>query len=202
MGVGDELKDELLKHERRVQNIHLGWKIYQDYLTEDERHSMGTFENAYPKDRTVGLWMQAKRVGRERAIIDVARCFGLPEADYERLLNRMGEQRTAVSLGRRTPVWVKENHTLQFDGEVIKQVNRPNQARKQIIVLDAFQEEGWMSRIDDPLPRPRGDVDSRQLGEAVRSLKRGLQRITFRRDGTGKGICWELDGRNSTEFEK
>lgn len=112
--------------------------------------------------------------------------------EYERLLNRLGEQRPVISRGRRTPVWVKESSTLLLDGEVIKQIRRPNQARNQIRILDAFQEESWPDRIDDPLPRPATGDDSRQLGEAVRSLKQGLQRITFRRDGSGEGVCWEF----------
>lgn len=188
----DDWRIEFLTHERRVQNVHLGWKIYQDFLTEEERIAVGKFEEVFPAGGTVGIWMQAKQVSRWRAIIEVARCLGLPEAEYERLLNRLGEQRSAISRGRRTPVWVKESSTLQLDGEVIKQIRRPNQARNQILILDAFQEESWPDRIDDPLPRPATGVDSRQLGEAVRRLKQGLQRITFRRDGSGEGVCWEF----------
>lgn len=188
----DDWRIEFLTHERRVQNVHLGWKIYQDFLTEEERIAVGKFEEVFPAGGTVGIWMQAKRVSRWRAIIEVARCLGLPEAEYERLLNRLGEQRPAISRGRRTPVWVKESSTLLLDGVVIKQIRRPNQARNQILILDAFQEESWPDRIDDPLPRPATGVDSRQLGEAVRRLKQGLQRITFRRDGSGEGVCWEF----------
>ena len=143
--------------------------------------------------------MKAKGVSQYRAIIEVSRCFGLPEAEYESLLRRLGEQRVAISPPRRNPVWVKERYTLLLDGEVIKEVRQPNRAKNQIIILDAFQEEGWPIRIDDPLPRPPNDVDSRQLGEAVRSLKKGLQRITFRRDRTGEGICWEFTTASSPE---
>jgi hypothetical protein len=188
----DDGRIEFLTHERRVQNVHLGWKIYQDFLTEEERIAVGKFEEVFPAGGTVGIWMQAKRVSRWRAIIEVARCLGLPEAEYERLLNRLGEQRSAIPKGRQTPVWVKESSTLLLDGEIIKQIRRPNQARNQIRILDAFQEEGWPGRIDDPLPRPATGVDSRQLGEAVRRLKQGLQRITFGRDGSGEGVRWEF----------
>ena len=136
--------------------------------------------------------MKAKGVSPYRAIIEVSRCFGLPEAEYESLLRRLGEQRVPISSSGRIPMWAKERNTLLLDGEVIKVVNRPNQAINQIMILDAFQEEGWPTRIFDPLaPRPN-DVDSRQLGEAVRSLNKSLQRITFRRDSTGEGICWEF----------
>lgn len=202
MSIGDKLSDELLKHERRVQNVHLGWEIYQDFLTAEERNAIGAFNEVFSEGGSVGIWMQAKQVGRWRAILDVARCFGLPEAEYERLLNRLGELRTAVPVGRRMPVWVGKSCTLLLDGEVIKQVNHPRQAKHQILILNVFQEEGWPDEIYDPLPPSPSDVDSRQLGEAVRSLKRGLQRITFRRNGRGTGICWEfLPGNTSNSDE-
>ena len=136
--------------------------------------------------------MKAKGVSQYRAIIEVSRCRGLPEAEYENLLRQLGEQRVPISSLGRIPVWVKERYTLLLDGEVIKVLLRPKNSWKQIMILDCFQDDGWPYRIDDPLTRPLHHVDSRQLGEAVRSLKQGLQRITFRRDRTGKGICWEF----------
>ena len=99
-------------------------------------------------------------------------------------------------------MWVRENYTLLLDGEVIKQIGRPNQAIPQITILGTFQDDGWPNRIDDPLPRPPGDVDSRRLGEAVRSLNRGLTHITFYRDGTGEGICWRFAAENPAESDQ
>ena len=96
--------------------------------------------------------MKAKGVSQYRAIIDVSHCFGLPEAEYKSLLRRLGEQRVPISSSGRIPVWVKERYTLLLDGEVIKKVRRPILARNQIMILDAFQEEGWPNRIYDPLP--------------------------------------------------
>lgn len=188
------LLEELLGHERRMQNVHLGWKIYQDYLTEDERRRVGSFEQAFSDrfGRTVGLWMQAKGVGRLRAIVEIARCFGLPDAEYERLLRRLGEAKSPIPRLSQIPWWDPERCVLLLDGEVIKQIQRPVTARNQVRILNAFQEDCWRPRIDDPLPRlPEAD-GSRQLADAVRRLNQGLLRIRFRRDGTGEGIRWEV----------
>jgi hypothetical protein len=50
-------------------------------------------------------------------------------------------------------------------------------------VLDAFEEENWPERIDDPL-------DPGKLAESIRSLNVNLTAIQFVRDGTGGGIYW------------
>jgi hypothetical protein len=57
-------------------------------------------------------------------------------------------------------------------------------------ILDAFEECGWPSRIDDPIP-PRRDSDQRQrLADAVRLLNsNGV--IRFELDGNGLGVVWK-----------
>ena len=193
---GDELSRQLRLHLSRIQDPHTASRIYQDFLTDDERARIGSLEEAYmgQSHRTVGMWMRAKNVSFNRAIADVSRCLGMPEAEYESLLRRLGEQRVANLSPRSIPVWDQDRYTLALDGEVIKQIHRPNQAWKQLRILKVFEEEGWTSRIDDPLPRTGRESDLRQLGEAVRSLNRRLQRIAFRRDGSGEGIRWEFTG--------
>ena len=59
----------------------------------------------------------------------------------------------------------------------------PNQA----MILSAFEEEGWPTRIDDPLPRGR-------LRQTLKDLQKKFKDapITFRADGTGEGILWTI----------
>jgi hypothetical protein len=62
-----------------------------------------------------------------------------------------------------------------------------------VIVLCAFEEEGWPARIDDPLP-PQQDQDSkRRLSDTIKCLNRKQSHhlIHFRGDGTGEGVVWE-----------
>ena len=54
---------------------------------------------------------------------------------------------------------------------------------------DAFQEEEWPDRIDDPLP---GGADSVRIAAAVMSLNSSLSRIRFPKDGTGEGVSWSV----------
>jgi hypothetical protein len=61
-------------------------------------------------------------------------------------------------------------------------------------VLNAFEEEGWPKRIDDPL-RPDPDQDAkRHLHDTIRRLNRNRRAplIHFSGDGTGEGVIWDL----------
>ena len=101
------------------------------------------------------------------------------------------------------PVWNPITRELRFGEQIIKQYRVP--AENQIAVLNAFQEEQWPDRIDDPLP-PKSELDRRiRLRETVKSLNRnqGERLLHFFADGTGCGICWRLtasivDGPHAT----
>jgi hypothetical protein len=79
------------------------------------------------------------------------------------------------------PRW--EKRKLWFGETLCKWYKR--RAHQQEKILDAFEEEDWPRRIDDPL-------DKGKLAETIKSLQEALRGkpITFERDGTGKGICW------------
>jgi hypothetical protein len=83
---------------------------------------------------------------------------------------------------RETPVWNSELCELSFRGEVIRSI-RPI-ALKPIMILNAFEEEGWPQKVLSPLS-PRDN-----LREAIRTLNTGLDAIEFRADGTTEGIVW------------
>jgi hypothetical protein len=62
------------------------------------------------------------------------------------------------------------------------------------MVLNAFEEEGWPARIDDPLP-PHSDQDpKRRLNDTIKCLNRKQVRelLRFHGDGSGEGILWEV----------
>ncbi len=97
------------------------------------------------------------------------------------------------------PSWDNVTRELLIKGNVVKRFRRP--ASNQERVLDAFQEDGWPPRIDDPLPQKQGRDVSLCLHDTVNHLNRNqLNRlIHFSRDGTGQGICWELVANDSAE---
>ena len=88
------------------------------------------------------------------------------------------------------PVWKPDQRSLFFDGVLIKRYRCP--ARNQEIVLSAFQEDGWVARIDDPLPT-KNEVDRKQrLQDTIKGLNRNRksETLTFTGDGTASGIIW------------
>lgn len=89
---------------------------------------------------------------------------------------------------RTAPQWNRDTGELSLGGEVIKRIKNLGQATNITAVLDAFQEEGWLVRIDDPLP---GGRNPERLKDTIRSLNENLSRIKFVGDGSGQGIRWE-----------
>lgn len=90
------------------------------------------------------------------------------------------------------PTWDSERHELRVNGMLVKQFKWP--ALNQEMLLATFQEEGWPSRIDDPLP-PQPEQDSkRRLSDTIKCLnrKQSHEILHFRGDGTGEGVVWEF----------
>ena len=124
----------------------------------------------------------------QRVVNDAANASPAPSPDspFDKL-----RASSSPSAGRPKPRWYPELHELHFNSSVIKRFKLP--ARNQELILAAFEEEGWPSRIDDPLP-PTGDLDPRQrLRNTIVTLNRHqlTPLLHFRCDGTGCGIQWE-----------
>ncbi|MBI3469387.1 MAG: hypothetical protein HY000_40815 [Planctomycetes bacterium] len=91
------------------------------------------------------------------------------------------------------PIWDRFRRELRVGDLVVKGFRMPAPCQETILV--AFEEEGWPVRIDDPLP-PLGDQDpKKRLHDAINKLNRHQKQrlLRFRGDGTGRGICWELE---------
>lgn len=84
------------------------------------------------------------------------------------------------------PHWDTDRGELSFAGQLCKRYRQP--APNQRRVLDAFQEDGWPPKIDNPLP---GDFDRQRLADTIRGLNAGNECLRFELDGTGEGILWE-----------
>lgn len=90
---------------------------------------------------------------------------------------------------RPRPRWDRRSMQLWFGVWLCKSYRRA--APNQWLILDAFEEEGWPPRIDDPIPGCGPDGDPRQRrADAVRFLNRRCEILDFFCDGTGEGICW------------
>jgi len=87
------------------------------------------------------------------------------------------------------PSWYKDRGELTFQSKIIKRIRSVSVAKNVVLILDAFQEENWPDRIDDPLSPSK---EQQRLHEAIKRLNNNLEMIRFRADGTGQGILWEL----------
>lgn len=90
------------------------------------------------------------------------------------------------------PEWNVHRHELLVNQQLIKRYRWP--AENQEAVLNAFQEEGWPARIDDPIP-PQSNIDpKRRLADTIKCLNRNhlVHLVRFRGDGTGEGVLWDF----------
>lgn len=127
-------------------------------------------------------------------------CFVLTDFG-ETLARRLEEEATfprgAVTGEDVLPRWDKELRELWCAHILVKRFRRP--AANQETILEAFQEQSWRNRIDDPLP-PKPDRDSKQcLHDTINHLNRNQihSYIRFGGDGKGIGICWKYVGPTS-----
>lgn len=82
-----------------------------------------------------------------------------------------------------------ENRILKLNGKEIAKYKPA--AKNQIAILDAFEEEGWPKRIDDPLVPTQTDPGAK-LRETIRGLNDKQGFIEFKADGESQGVEWEL----------
>ncbi|MEO1527627.1 MAG: hypothetical protein AAFX06_19530 [Planctomycetota bacterium] len=97
----------------------------------------------------------------------------------------------AVASLRTMPVWDPDKRELRLRDDVVKRFRQPS--RNQELVLAAFQEDGWPSRIDDPLPMEIDRDPKERLQATIKSLNRHQieKQIRFSGDGTGQAILWK-----------
>jgi hypothetical protein len=82
---------------------------------------------------------------------------------------------------------------------VVKRFKQP--AGNQELVLEAFEEEGWPPRIDDPLPPAPNQDGKRRLQSTIWNLNRGREArlIRFAGGGDGQSVCWRRGEEGSAE---
>jgi hypothetical protein len=90
------------------------------------------------------------------------------------------------------PHWDGELRVLRWKDFLVKRYRVP--AVNQERILTALEEEGWPSRIDDPLPPTRHIDPKARLHDAIKGLNRHCIHplLCFHGDGTGRGLSWGL----------
>jgi hypothetical protein len=95
------------------------------------------------------------------------------------------------TIKRPLPNWDGQRRELCVGKILVKRYRLPSPNQQAILM--ALEEEGWPSRIDDPLPMVT-DLDAKQrLHDTIKNLNRHQHRrcLRFFGDGTGQGVCWE-----------
>jgi hypothetical protein len=182
---------QIEEHAIRLNNVQLGYEVWRDLLTEAERSIVGEFKEAYNRGagRTVGIWALAKGIGLTFATIELARLYGLPEATCQSFLKQLNDQERSPQSWdcQNRPYWNDETSELHWNGEVIRRIRNRKTGEELLLILKAFEEEGWPHRIDSPISE---SPNVRRLGDRLKSLNTGLSQIRFRADGSGTGIVW------------
>lgn len=159
-----------------VNNNHLRWLLCAGYLSH-------------------GIEKKKNDVIRSVEVISTFRitsnsCFLLTPIGIE--VARQQANKVEGWVGRSSmPCWGRERWELYFDGALVKKFRR--QAPNQICILDAFEQQGWPPRIDNPLP---SDIDADRvdrLRDAIKRLNREQRTplLYFRGSGSGQSVLWE-----------
>ena len=183
----ENLRQKLDELEPRVQSNPAAIVIWERHLTAADRKTLGDdlYQAWKQYGRTAGMWAAARGGSKERAIVEVAYALDwLDTKTYRQLLDALGG---GPGEGGR-PRWNADTGELWFDGELIRSIKHPAQAKNIVRILAAFEESGWPPRVDDPITSG-GESDTRR--RAIESLNKGLTRIRFSCAGDGESFGWE-----------
>lgn len=177
----EKLNEELNALLQLLSVPQLADQIREDVLNERERRSLG--DSRLSNGNIVQSFAKLRGFTLQRAVVDLAQILDLrSDIKHQRLRREIGEPIEAVVL---LPVWDKSLRELRFEGHLIRTVSVG--ASSVIRILNCFEESGWPSQVDDPLP---GGPNPTRLRKAIANLNRNLLTIKFSPAG-GESIRWE-----------
>ncbi len=124
-------------------------------------------------------------------------------SSVDRRLELPGDAVAGSDPDKACPCWDAERRELRVGGRLVKSFR--GSASNQTALLAVFEEEGWPTRIDDPLPITPTVEPKRRLHDAIKCLNRNHENhlVHFRGDGTGEGVLWEHVGiRDRNEIHR
>ena len=188
----EEALEELQRVRSHLQTEAGTRLLWTRVLSEVERRKLGTnFEDALEHHGgAASIWRVVYGGSPTSATIHAANAMGfLTGTSLQWLLREFQvPQSVEKNLGDTAkPEWNRDSGKLFFQGKLVRRV-RVHSATNVCLILDAFQEDNWPDRIDDPL---RQSCDGQSLREAIRTLNKNIELIRFLADGTGEGVLWE-----------
>ncbi len=186
--ISRDVANELNTARHRVRAAVAAERMWRHLFTEEDRQRLGgDLETCWPRLGTIRMWMQARGVCLEQAVIEVALGLKLMSEETADWLRReLDLQSAPPKPPSDRPIWRADTGELLFEGRVIRHVRVLRDPSNIHQLLDAFEAAGWPARIDNVLP-----YGQQQLHETLRSLNRSLERIRFRSQGGGDAIIWE-----------
>jgi hypothetical protein len=190
--ISPEANQEFQRLLKSLETAGTASRIWQRVLSPEERKQFRTVKGAFRRFGVVNCWMRLRKVSVARAVVELAMHLNVADRNTANWLLREFDEPEleAISSGKRSPPspsWNKDKRELHFGEKLARRVPRPKQAKNVARVLDAFEEQHWPPRIDDPLP---GGRDSNRLNRTITVLNSGLRLIRFHADGTAEGISW------------
>lgn len=180
-----------------VKSFEAAKQMWTTLLTDSDRESLGGTDEAldslYREMSTAGIWAKQWKISTQRAVVEIAyQLEYLSETKARWLLSEMGEETDTLvqaNVTRAKPKWDLETGKLYYRDQIIRILRKTKKPTNIHLILDTFEEDGWPSRIDSPIP---DDSLGGKLHEAIRSLKKDLIAvITFSVQEGGKAVIWK-----------
>jgi hypothetical protein len=160
---------------------------HQLFTDADRQRFDGDLESNWPTLGTIGMWMQARDVTLELAIIEVAHGLGFMDSQTVDWLRRdLGLTDEDPAPPSSLPEWCPDAGELRFQGRVIRRIRVLRAPSNIHRIVTVFQDAGWTRRVDNPLSQGQ-----QQLHQAIRHLNEDLELIRFRVQEGGLAITWE-----------
>jgi hypothetical protein len=174
---------------RQSHGEFLTGRLWREILSNEERLALGgSFAAAFRAAPGVGEMYHRVYPGlsAERALLESMRLLGwLAQPKYELLVDGIGEHRTLPPSRGGKPLW--DGKTLFLNCEAIRTFRQPKKAKRLTAILDAFHRHGWPHELGR---EKIGKYSARELSDALRRLRKGLDRITIEMNGAGTGVLW------------
>lgn len=188
--ISPSVANELQTAVSRIGGPVTAQRVSDRLFTEEDRQRLGgDLEACW---RRLGsnkrMWMEARNVTVERAIIDIAEGLNLLDVGTARWLRRelQLEDDPAVPPTVSHPSWNAERGELRLENRVIRRVRVMRTASNIQRIVDAFEAAGWPNRVDNPL-----SLGQQQLHQTLLHLNSGLDEIRFRAQEGGNAVVWE-----------
>jgi hypothetical protein len=187
--LNETIRHEIFKMEWKLSTPSTTKEVWDLLFNDTERQSLGTsYEVAVGRFKSsIKMWTHLRGVSEVQAIPELTCLLGRCSTTRRDLLLRHLDGLPNRNDDSSRPRWSLVDRQLTLNGRPIRTVSGPTRATNVVPVLEAFQNEQWPARIDDPLP---GGPDQQRLHATIRSLNTGLSGIRFSSDGTGRGYAW------------